>query len=150
MVIEISKVLDRKIEDIIKKYPNADAALLPVLHEAQNELGYIDNDVVISIAKRLKLPESRMKSVMSFYTMYNKKPVKKHHIQVCRNISCHLRNSNLITKTIKESIEGKDNFTLTEVECLGSCGTAPVMQINNDYYENLTPQKVKDIINSLK
>jgi len=155
MALEISKVLNREIEDILKKYPNKDAALLPILHLLQKEFGYIKKEVMEWAANRLELPYSKVKGVATFYTMYNKKPVGKYHLQVCRNISCSLRGSEDVLKSIKEHLsmevgDTNDKFTLSTVECLGSCGTGPVMQINDDYYEELTPESVKKILDALK
>ena len=155
MSFEISKALEREIEEILKKYPNKDAALLPILHAAQDEHGYVSKNVMVQIGKRLGISYAKIKGVATFYTMYNKKPVGEYHIQVCRNIACHLRGSVAIMDTVKEALdieigETKGKFTLTAVECLGACGTAPVMQINNDYHENLTEEKVKEILKSLK
>ena len=155
MTLEISKALDREIEEILKKYPNKDAALLPVLHLFQKEFGYIKKEVMELAAERLGVPYSKVKGVATFYTMYNKKPVGKYHIQVCRNISCTLRGAEDVLDSIKKHLnmevgETNEKFTLSTVECLGSCGTGPVMQINDDYYEELTPESVKKILDSLK
>jgi len=155
MSFEISKALEREIEKILSKYPNKDAALLPALYAAQDEYGYVSKDVMVLLGKRLAISYAKVKAVATFYTMYNKKPVGKYHIQVCRNIACHLRGSKIVMETVKEVLnmevgETKGKFTLTAVECLGACGTAPVMQINNDYHEELTKEKVVEILNSLK
>ena len=155
MTLEISKTLDREIEEILKKYPNKDAALLPVLHLFQKEFGYIKKEVMELAAQRLEIPYSKVKGVATFYTMYNKKPVGKYHIQVCRNISCTLRGGEAVLDAIKEHLkmevgETNEKFTLSTVECLGSCGTGPVMQVNDDYYEELTPDSVKKILDTLK
>ena len=102
-------------------------------------------------------PAARVHGVVSFYTMYNTKPIGRHHIQICRTLPCALGGAERITAFIKEKhgIEAGQTtadgrFTLTEVECLASCGTAPMMQINDEYYENLTEQKVDEILQSLK
>jgi NADH-quinone oxidoreductase subunit E len=155
MALEISKVLNREIEDTLKKYPNKEAALLPILHLLQKEFGYMKKEVMELAAERLSLPYSKVKGVATFYTMYNKKPVGKYHVQVCRNISCSLRGSADVLESIKGHLnlkegESNDKFTLSTVECLGSCGTGPVMQVNDDYYEELTPESVKKILDSLK
>ena len=155
MSFEISKSLEKEIKEILSKYPNKDAALLPALHAAQDEHGYVSREVMEALGKRLGLSYAKIKGVATFYTMYNKKPVGQYHIQVCRNIACHLRGSAVIMDTVKEALnieigETKGKFTLTAVECLGACGTAPVMQVNNDYHENLTKEKVVNILNSLK
>jgi len=155
MTLEVSKALNREIENTLKKYPNKEAALLPLLHLLQEEFGYVKKEVMELAAERLDLPYSKVKGVATFYTMYNKKPVGKYHVQVCRNISCSLTGSSLIIDSIKKHLnievgETKDKFTLSTVECLGSCGTGPVMQVNDDYYEELTPESVIKILDSLE
>jgi NADH-quinone oxidoreductase E subunit len=99
---------------------------------------------------------ARVYSVVSFYTMYNMKPIGRHHIQICRTLPCALGGAEKITAFVKQRLgiesgqttpDGR--FTLTEVECLASCGTAPMMQVNDDYYENLTEEKLDEILHSL-
>jgi len=155
MIPEVSKALNREIESTLRKYPNKDAALLPLLYLLQKEFGYIKKEVMELAAERLALPYTKVKGVATFYTMYNKKPVAENHVQVCRNISCSLRGSSLVLDSIKKHLnmdigETKDKFTLSTVECLGSCGTGPVMQVNDDYYEDLTPESVTKILDSMK
>ncbi len=133
------------------------AALLPTLHLAQKEFGYISSEVEEYVAGYLDLPVTHVHGVATFYTMYNKKPVGKYHIQVCTNISCSLLGADhlfdYLSKKLKigdgETTEDK-KFTLSSVECLGSCGTAPVMQINDDYYEDLTEEKIDEILKGLE
>ena len=146
-----------EFDDLLKKYPDTQAALLPVLHLAQREFGYVSREVMDYVASLLKLPPSEVYGVATFYTMYNKKPVGRYFIQVCKNISCSMLGAEDIVKHLEKKLgirtgeTTKDNmFTLTTVECLGSCGTAPMMQINDDYYENLTAEKVDEILDSLK
>ncbi len=155
MALEISKALNREIENTLKKYPNKEAALLPLLHLLQKEFGYVKKEVMELAAERLDVPYSKVKGVATFYTMYDKKPVGKYHLQVCRNISCSLRGAEDVLNSIKEHLnmevgDTNEKFTLSTVECLGACGTGPVMQVNDDYYEELTPESVKKILDSLK
>lgn len=155
MALEISKVLNREIENTLKKYPNKDAALLPILHLLQKEFGYIKKEVMELAAERLDVPYSKVKGVVTFYTMYNKEPIGKYHLQICRNISCSLRGAEEVLNSVKEHLsmdvgDTNEKFTLSTVECLGACGTGPVMQVNDDYYEELTPESVKKILDSLK
>lgn len=146
----------KKIEEIRKRYPTAQAALLPALWIAQEQYGWISHETMKEIASLLNLPFGHVLGVVSFYTMFNKKPVGKYHLQVCTNISCSLLGAEKLvdylaskcgTKLGETSPDGR--FTLTEVECLGSCGTAPVMQINDEYYEELTPEKIDHILAQL-
>ena len=156
-MVTFSEKAKAEFEEVLKRYPDKQAALLPALHLAQREFGYISREVMDYVASLLKLPPSEVYGVATFYTMYNKKPVGKYFIQVCKNISCSMLGAEDIVKHIEEKLgirtgeTTKDNmFTLATVECLGSCGTAPMMQINDDYYENLTGEKVDEIIDSLK
>ena len=156
-MIEFSIKAREEFNGIIKRYPDKHAGLLPVLHLAQKEFGYISREVMDYVASLIDLPPSEVYGVATFYTMYNEKPVGKYFIQVCTNISCTLLGGEEIVKHIENKLSikvgetTKDNkFTLATAECLGSCGTAPMMQINDDYYENLTLEKVDAILDSLR
>lgn len=145
------------IEAICQRYPDRKAATLPVLHLAQKKFGFISDESVRVVAEALKLPVAHVLNVATFYTMYNKKPVGKYHIQVCTNISCALMGSREIFRhlSMKLNIAAGETtedemFTLQEVECLGSCGTAPTIQINEQYFENMTVEKTDALIESLK
>ena len=147
----------QKIEKLKKKYPKVEALTLPLLWIAQYQDGYISMDMIREVAKYCNKSAMEVYSVASFYTMFNLQPVGKYHIQLCKTLSCKLCGQEEILSSLKNILDintnqtTKDNlFTLSEVECLGSCGSSPVMEINDKYYENLTPQKVEDIINRLK
>ncbi len=131
--------------------------MLPVLYLAQDEFGYLSQEAIDYVAKMMEFPPARVYGVVTFYTMLNRKPIGRHHIQVCRTLSCALTGSEKITAVLKSKLgievgattpDGK--FTLSEVECLASCGTGPMMQINDDYYENLSEEKVEEILQRLK
>jgi NADH-quinone oxidoreductase E subunit len=146
----------KKVEEIKKRYPTAQAALLPVLWIAQEQFGWISEDVMRYVAELLGLPYSHVYGVVTFYTMYNKKPLGKYHLQVCTNISCMLNGAYENLEHIQRKLNIKVGqttpdmkFTLSEVECLGSCGTAPVIQVNDDYYENMTKEKIDKLIEQL-
>lgn len=148
---------NKKIEDILKKYPEKQAAVMPVLYLAQEQNGFITNEIMKEVAGILQMTPEDVLSVVTFYTMYNQKPVGKYHIQVCTNVSCMLRGGYEMYETVKEKL-GIDNgevtgdmkFSLEEVECMGSCGTAPMLAVNEDYYENLTKEKVINLLNSFE
>ena len=130
--------------------------MLPVLYLAQQEFGHIGPEAIDYVAKLMGQTPARVYGVVSFYTMFNMKPIGRHHIQVCRTLSCALRGSERVTALIKQKLgiePGQTTpdrrFTLSEVECLASCGTAPMMQINDDYYESLTEEKIDEILRSL-
>lgn len=156
-MVQFSPETMKKFEETVAKYPRKEAALLPTLWLAQKEFEWLSPEVMAYVAKILDIPPSKVYSVASFYTMYKKEPTGKHFIQVCRTLSCKLRGAEEVTEHITKKLglelgeiseDGK--FSVIEVECLGSCGSAPMMQINNDYYENLTSRKkIDEIIDSL-
>ncbi len=154
---EADMELKDKIEEIAKRYPDRRSAVMPALYLAQEKYGYLSKEAMEEVAGILSLPPVQVYEIATFYTMYNRQPVGRYHIQVCTNVSCMLLGAENLVDYIKKrlGIEVGETtsdglFTLSTVECLGSCGTAPVMQINDEYYENLTKEKVDDILNTLK
>jgi NADH-quinone oxidoreductase E subunit len=147
----------KRFQHLLTRYPNKQAALLPTLHLAQEEWGWIPPEGVLYIGELLDLAPSYVFGVLSFYNMYNQKPVGKYHLQVCTNLSCMLAKAYDIYDHLQEKLDcppGKTTsdgmFTVTEVECLGSCGTAPVVQVNNDYHENMDVAKMDELLGRLK
>lgn len=146
--------------DIIKKYPphGKRSAVLPLLDLAQRQNGgWLPVPAIEYVAGMLEMPYMRAYEVATFYTMFNLTPVGKHHIQVCTTTPCWLRGSNDIVKACEKKLgikikeTTKDQmFTLSEIECLGACVNAPVVQINDDYYEDLTAEKMETIIDKLQ
>ena len=141
---------------IVAKYPVKRAAIMPVLWLAQREFGFLPAHVQQYVADLMGFPLAWVSGVASFYTMYYKKPIGRHHLQVCTNVSCMLRGSDEIVRTIEEQLgivlgqtTADGEFTLDEVECLASCGTAPMMQVGDDYHENLTPQSTRELLGRL-
>jgi NADH-quinone oxidoreductase E subunit len=157
MAVAFSQESLKRFDEIVHRYPKKEAAMLPVLYLAQREFGYIGPEVMDYVAEIMDVPVARVYGVVTFYTMFNMKPIGRHHIQVCRTLPCALAGSERITAAIKEKLKigvgettPDGRFTLTEVECLASCGTAPMMQVNDDYYENLTEKNVGEILDRLK
>jgi len=151
-----SPVAAAKVQEILRRYPTRQAALLPVLWLAQEEFGWISDEAIAYIAELLELPPARVAGAVSFYTMFHRKPIGKYHLQVCRNLSCTLRGASEITTCIENRLgirvgettpNGK--FSLSEVECLASCGTAPMLQLNDQYIENLTRERALALIDRL-
>ena len=147
----------KKAEDIRKRYPASQAALLPILWIAQEQVGWISEEMMRYVGKLLDLPYGHVLGVVTFYSMYNSRKLGKYHIEVCTNVSCMLRGSDRILETIEHqcgakpgqtSADGK--WTVSEVECMGACGGAPMFSIGEEYYENLTPEKTEKILSSLK
>lgn len=147
----------QQIKEKAARYPRAKSAILPALTVAYKQLGYVDDEVYEAISKVINIPMLEVAEAATFYTMFPKKPRGKYLIQVCHNISCALLGADSLVKYLEDKLgimkgeTTEDNlFTLISVECLGSCATAPMMQINLDYYENLTREKVDLIIDDLK
>jgi NADH-quinone oxidoreductase E subunit len=139
------------------RYPRKRSALLPALQLAQKESGHISPETIDEIARLFNISPNEIYEAASFYTMLYKEPVGKYVIQVCTNISCLLCNAESIVKHLVHRLgiqpgetTPDSKYTLMEVECLGSCGTSPVMQINEDYYENLSPEKIDQILDNLE
>jgi len=151
-----SPEIEAEIDLHLAKYPVTRSAILPLMFIVQRERGYLDAPGVAYLARRLALRITDIWEVATFYSMIHTEPVGKYHIQVCRTLSCKIMGAGKITQHCagKLGIEPGETtadgrFTLSEVECLGSCGTAPMFQINFDYHENLTPEKVDQILDSL-
>ena len=147
----------RKIQEKIPQYPQRKSAILPALTVAYRQLGYVDDDIYREISKIIRVPYVEIAEAATFYTMFPKAPRGKYLIQVCHNISCALLGADSLIGYLEKKLEikkgettGDNMFTLISVECLGSCATAPMMQINNDFYENLTPEKVDQILDELR
>jgi NADH-quinone oxidoreductase subunit E len=150
----------KTIADIIKKYPagRQASAVLPVLDLAQRQAGgWLSSAAIEQVAQILQMPPIRVYEVASFYSMFNLKPVGRNHIQVCRTTPCWLRGADRLTDLCKTKLginKGQttpdQQFTLSEVECLGACCNAPIVQINDDVYEDLTPDSLSKILDELK
>ena len=153
----LSEKYKDQIDEILSRYPVKRSALIPLLYLAQREQGYITEASMTEIAGLLKLTPSQVYETATFYTMLNLKKVGTFHIQVCKSLMCALVGSDNVIGWIKTKLgiaPGETTadglFTLTAVECLAACGTAPMMQINDDYYERLTEEKVDRILADLR
>jgi NADH-quinone oxidoreductase subunit E len=148
-----SPEVEAEIDRHLAKYPVMRSAILPLMFIVQRERGYLDPPGVLYLANRLKLRVTDIWEVATFYSMIYTSPVGKYHIQVCKTLSCRIMGSGKVTEHCSQKLGIKvgettadGRFTLSEVECLGSCGTAPMFQINFDYHENLTPEKIDQIL----
>ena len=157
MALQFSAATLAKYHEILVRYPERQAALLPTLWLAQHEFGWLSHEALNYVADLMQLPAARVAGVASFYTMYYKQPVGKYHLQVCRTLSCALRGAGDITACLEKRLGIKTGettpngrFTLSEVECLASCGTAPMLQLNDDYVENLTVEKTLAMVDKLE
>jgi NADH-quinone oxidoreductase subunit E len=154
--VAFSDAARRELEAIRSRYPDQEAAILPALHLAQREFGYVSDEAIGYLAGLLGFQPARIEGVATFYTMYNRKPVGKYHVQICRNLSCSLLGAEHLIEHVSKKLGVKPGettpdgkFTLTAVECLGSCGTAPVMQVNDDYHESLTEETIDALLDRL-
>lgn len=142
----------------LARYEAKESAIIPSLYIAQKEnKGFITPDIITHLAKVMEIPEARINEVFKFYTMFNQKPVGKYHVQVCTNISCALEGGREMANHICHELGVKLNevtpdgrFTVSRVECLGSCGTAPMMQVNDTYHEKLTPETAMNLLRGMK
>jgi NADH-quinone oxidoreductase E subunit len=155
-IASFSPGVEAEIDRHLAKYPVKRSAILPLMFIVQRERGFLDPPGVAYLARRLSLRITDIWEVATFYSMLHTKPIGKYHIQVCRTLSCKIMGADKIAKYCSEKLGIKPGettadgrFSLSEVECLGSCGTAPMFQINFDYHENLTPEKVDYILASL-
>lgn len=157
MSLEFSDKTKKTIYKIIARYPQKEAALLPVLHVIQKEFGQISAEEEILAASLLGISQVKVREVVSFYTMFNRKAVGKYHIQVCSNLTCTLMGADNVLNFIEEKLGIKPGettldkkFTLSTVECLGACEKAPSMMINFDYYGYLDKEKINKILDNLE
>jgi NADH-quinone oxidoreductase subunit E len=149
---------DHEMAEILPRYPTdrKQAAMLPALHLMQEMLGYLTPEAMLAVARKLEVSPEKVAEVATFYAMLRLNPVGRFHIEVCTNLSCSLRGAEQMVEQIEAKLgiglgettaDGK--FSLREVECLASCGTAPCLQVNEEFFENLTPKSLDQILVSL-
>ena len=147
----------KKVEEIRSHYPEAQAAVMGVLHMYQDKFGCISDDGILYVAGLLGIPPEKVLGVVTFYEMYTQHPSGKYNLHVCTNVSCLLCGSDMVLSTLKETLgigigemtpDGK--FSIHEAECLGSCGTAPMISVNKKYHESLTPEKIRALVKELE
>ncbi len=157
MPVQFSAETYKQFAEVLTHYPTKRAAILPTFWLAQEEFGYLSPDVMEYIAQLLDLSPAYVAAVASFYTMFDKEPMGQFHLQVCTNLSCTLLGAEQIVACLEKKLSirpgettSDKKFSLSEVECLGSCGTAPVLQVSNgDYYENLTLDSAVRLVDDL-
>lgn len=149
----------QEIDRIRARYPDAMSATIPLLHLAQRRARWISTEVVDEVARTLELPRVHVADVVSFYTMFQRQPVGRHLISVCRTLSCHVLGGREIIDYLRQRLglgdahsgtDARGLFTLEQVECLAACGTAPVLLVNGIYHENMSLEKVKSLLDSLE
>ena len=148
--------LEAKFMELVNRYPTKRSALVPMLLYAQDAMGHISDEMIAEIARRLDLNTLQVTETLVYYSMLRRKPAGKYHVQVCTNVSCMLRGGHRIYDRVQRKLEignkqttADGMFSLEEVECIGACTGAPALQVNYDFYENLTPVAVDDLIESL-
>ena len=157
-MFKLSEAGRKKVETELKRYESRESAVIPCLYLAQAEnKGWINTEVISELAGLMDIPESRINEVFKFYTMFNQKPVGKFHVQVCTNISCALEGGRELASHLCKELGVKydevtpdGRFTVSKVECLGSCGTAPMMQVNERYHEKLTHESAMNLLRGMK
>ena len=156
MTFALTPERETKLDQILARYPNKMAATIPLLHLCQEQNGWVSDEVVEWVAARLGLSAAHVKGVATFYTLFNKQPVGRHQLWVCRTLSCALNGADGLLHHCEKRLgvhvgettrDGK--ITLRTAECLASCGTAPMIQVDRDYHENLTIEKVDAILDRL-
>jgi NADH-quinone oxidoreductase subunit E len=155
--VEFPPDVKAKFDALLPLYPTKEAVLLPTLHLVQETWGWISPEAVHYVGNLLDLSPATVFGVVSFYDMYNTKPVGKYQLRVCTNLSCMVSNAYDIYEHLCDRLQvvshetTKDGlYTVVEVECLGSCDTAPVVQVNNDYHESMSVAKMDDLLTRLR
>ena len=152
-----SEETEAKFRHLASIYPRKRSALIPMLLLAQKEHGYIKAETIQYVGKYLDLDPSEVDSILSFYTLLRRRPVGKYHIMICTNLACLLQGSDDIEACVKRKLGVNPGeitpdglFSAIEFECLGSCTTAPVIQVNGEFYENLDVKKTETILDELR
>jgi NADH-quinone oxidoreductase subunit F len=155
--MQLPPQLEAKFNDFLGRYPIKRSALIPMMLYAQDHFGFLSDELLEEIAKRLDLNMVQVTETLAYYSMLRRKPAGRYHVQVCTNISCMLRGGNEVYKHVQKrlgighkEVSPNGTFSLEEVECMGACTGAPAMQVNYDFYENLDPDKVDAILEQLE
>jgi NADH-quinone oxidoreductase E subunit len=154
---DFSPAAKAELQRLFKRYPTREAALIPALHIAQREWGgWLPDAAIAAVAREIELPEAKVYGVVTFYDLLHQHQVGRHRIRVCTNLPCMLRGSDEIMETLRRQLGVGENEVTADgrcsyihFECLGSCDTAPMMMIDDTYHENLTPQRVRKIVEEL-
>lgn len=156
MALSLTPDQEKQIDEIVARYPTRRAACIPVLHLCQKQVGWVSPDVIDYVSRRLELAASEVKGVVTFYTMYHQHPVAKHVVWVCRTLSCDLRGGKEIHEHLEKRLgchageNSRDGqWTLKKAECLAGCGYGPMVQIDEQFYENLTPAALDAIMDRI-
>ena len=154
---KLPEAAESRLAALMERYPDRRSAIMPALYLAQEHFGHISDVAVAWVAERIGLPPVHVMEVATFYTMYYKKPVGKYHVQVCRTLPCALRGAGCLTSHLRErlgvgphEVTEDSLWSYEEVECLGSCGTGPMCEINDTYLEDLTAQRLDELMTRIE
>ncbi len=157
MTIPVRPETDRRIDDLLARFPRKGSALLPVLYLVQEEKGWVSEESMAYVAGKIGLSPAFVSGVVSFYTMFHRRPVGRHHIQICRTLPCALRGADALMAHARSRLGIRDGetradgrYSLTSVECLGACDRAPFLQINDREYGPVDPAGLDDILKRLE
>jgi NADH-quinone oxidoreductase subunit E len=155
--MKFSEEFEQRFSDMLTHYPTKRSVLVPSLLYAQDEIGHLSDEVIAEMAQRLDLTELEVRNVISYYSMLTTKPRGKYNVQVCTNIACILRGADELYRHCQKKLGVGHKqttpdglFSLEEVECIGACSWAPAMQVNYDFHENLTTEKVDEVLDGYK
>jgi NADH-quinone oxidoreductase subunit E len=156
--MNFSDQLEARFAEMLPHYPTKRSILVPFLLYVQDELGYLTDEAIQEVANRLNLTTLEVRNVISYYSMLRTKPAGKYNVQVCTNICCLLRGGEEMLEHVRQKLGVAVNkgvtpdgvFSVEEVECIGACSWAPAMQVNYDFHENLTPEKIDSILEDYK
>jgi len=151
--MQYSPELEQRFQKLVAQYPWKRSALIPLLLYAQDEVGYLSDEVITDIANRVELTELEVRNVISYYSLLRTKPAGKYVVQVCTNISCMMRGAEELFEHCRQrlgidhkEVTGDGTFSLEEVECIGACSWAPAVQMNYDFHLEVTPEKMDKIL----
>jgi NADH-quinone oxidoreductase subunit E len=155
--MRLSEEFEARFSEMLKHYPTKRSALVPTLLYAQDELGSLTDEIIVELAQRLDLTELEVRNVISYYSMLTTKPRGKYNVQICTNIACMLRGGEELLEHCEKKLgvghkgtTGDGMFSLEEVECIGACSWAPAAQVNYDFHENLTVEKMDKVLEGYK
>lgn len=144
-------------DDLLPKYPAKQALTIPLLHLCQEQLGHVSTEVIEYVAKKLSLSTADVKGVVTFYTLFQQRPVGRNVVWVCRTLSCELLGAREITRSLEKKLDCRvgettrdGEFTLLQAECLAACGGGPMLQLNDEFHESLTPEKLDAILDAAR
>ncbi len=155
--MKFSEQFETRFAEMVTHYPTKRSALVPTLLYAQDEIGFLSDEVIAELAQRLSLTDLEVRNVISYYSMLTTKARGKYNVQVCTNIACMLVGGEELLEHCKKKLGVRNKgttadqmFSLEEVECIGACSWAPAVQVNYDFHENLTPAKMDQVLESYK